>query len=261
LIAFGGICIFITINEAASLLGVSTATLRRLEKDNKVKGYGIRVYYTPGGQRRYLKEEIEEFYLNRGFAGKLGFGTKPTVLVIDCINAFTNKESPLSGGWDNEIVNINHIIAAAHKRDYPVIFSHSYYSENDPGLAIWSKKIKGIEALDLNSNLVKLDPRMNTKKSDYHIYSKYSSVYFQTELQELLVKEKCDTLIICGFSTSGSIRTVASETIQYGIRPIVPMEAVGDRDEHVHRNNLRDIERKFADVLSVNEIINYLYSE
>jgi nicotinamidase-related amidase len=85
-------------------------------------------------------------------------------------------------------------------------------------------------------------------------------VYYQTELLELLKKNKCDTLIICGFSTSGSVRTVASETIQYGIRPIVPQEAVGDRDVHVHRNNLRDIEKKFADVLSVNDIIHYLYS-
>lgn len=257
--AFGGIDIFVTIHEAAELLGVSTATLRRLEKDGEVKGYGIRVFYTPGGQRRYVKEEIEQFYLHKGFAGRFGFGKKPVLLVIDCINAFTGKESPLSGDWDEELVHINKVIAAAHKTDCPVIFSHSYYVENK-GLHLWSKKIKGIESLVLNSSGVKLDLRMKTKKSDDHIYSQFLSVYYQTELLELLEKYQCDTLLICGFSTSGSVRTVASETIQYGIRPIIPLEAVGDRDAHVHRNNLWDIERKFADVVPVNDIINYLYS-
>ncbi|OLN23064.1 hypothetical protein BTO30_06430 [Domibacillus antri] len=247
--------------EAANLLGISTATLRRLEKDEEVKGYGIRVYYTPGGQRRYLKAEIEQFYLNKGFAGEFGLGKKPAVLVIDCINAFTSKESPLSGDWENELENINNIIAKAHKTDCPVIFSHSYYVDNNDGMLLWSKKIKGIEALELNSNGVELDSRMRNKKNDYHIYSKFVSVYYQTELLEILEKNQCDTLIICGFSTSGSVRTVASETIQYGIRPIVALEAVGDRDLHVHRNNLSDIEQKFADVLTVHDILNYLDSE
>jgi maleamate amidohydrolase len=242
------------------LLGVSTATLRRLEKDQEVKGYGIRVFYTPGGQRRYLKAEIEQFYLNKGFAGQFGFGKKPALLVIDCINAFTNKESPLSGDWDNELLEINQLITAAHKTGCPVIFSHSYYLENNQGMLLWSKKIKGIETLILNSNAIKLDSRVKAKASDHHIYSQFVSVYYQTELLALLEKSQCDTLIICGFSTSGSVRTVASETIQYGIRPIVPLEAVGDRDMHVHRNNLWDIERKFADVLSVKEITHYFYS-
>lgn len=240
------------------MLGISSATMRRLEKDEEVKGYGIRVYYTPGGQRRYLKSEIEQFYLNRGFAGKFGFGSNPTVLVIDCINAFTGKGSPLSINLDDQLAQINNIITAAHKTQCPVIFSHSYHEENDPGLDLWSKKIKGIGTLDINSYNVKLDSRMKVRKADFHIYSKYVSVYYQTELLELLQKSKCDTLIICGFSTSGSVRVVASESIQYGIRPIVPMEAVGDQDENAIMHNLRDMERKFADVVPVNEVIQYL---
>jgi nicotinamidase-related amidase len=85
------------------------------------------------------------------------------------------------------------------------------------------------------------------------------SVYYETDLLKVLKQHDCDTLFICGFSTSASVRAVAMETIQYGIRPIVPAEAVGDRDEFVHRNNLSDIERKFADVVPVNEVIRYLH--
>ncbi|TAL76878.1 MAG: hypothetical protein EPN76_09610, partial [Burkholderiaceae bacterium] len=55
-----------------------------------------------------------------------------------------------------------------------------------------------------------------------------------------------------------SVRAVAMESIQYGIHPVVPAEAVGDRNEYVHRNNLSDIEKKFADVVPVQEVIAYL---
>jgi maleamate amidohydrolase len=249
----------VPIREAAKLLGVSSTTLRRLEKDGEVKGFGIQVYYTPGGQRRYSTAEIEQFYLNRGFSGKIGIGERPALLVIDCINAFTNKQSPLYGDWDKEIVRINSVIHAAHETKCPVIFSHSYYDKDDAGLKVWTKKIKGIEALTLSSSGVKLDPRMATSASDIHLYSKHVSVYYETDLLKVLRKHDCDTLFICGFSTSASVRAVAMETIQYGIRPVVPAEAVGDRDEFVHRNNLSDIERKFADVVPVQEVIRYLH--
>jgi maleamate amidohydrolase len=224
-----------------------------------VKGYEVKVYYTPGGQRRYSTAEIEQFYLSSGFSGKIGIGEHPAVLIIDCINAFTNKQSPLHCNWNQEIGHINNIIHAAHTTDCPVIFSHSYHDETDIGLRIWTKKIKGIETLTIDSSAVKLDPRMITKSTDVHLYSKHVSVYYETELLDVLRKQDCDTLFICGFSTSASVRAVAMETIQYGIRPIVPAEAVGDRDEHVHRNNLSDIERKFADVVPAQEAVRYLH--
>ncbi|TAL79423.1 MAG: isochorismatase family protein, partial [Burkholderiaceae bacterium] len=199
------------------MLGVSSATLRRLECDNKVKGYGIHVYYTPGGQRRYRTDEIKFFYRDQGFSGQIGVGKRPVVLVIDCISAFTNKQSPLHSDWDKEIEQINRVIRAAHTSNSPVIFSHSYYDEKDQGLKLWTKKIKGIEALVMGSSGVSLDPRVITKRSDIHIYSKYVSVYYQTDLLNILHKYECDTLFICGFSTSASVRAVAMESIQYGI--------------------------------------------
>ncbi len=250
--------IFVPINEAARLLGVSATTLRRLEHDGQVKGYGLRVYYTPGGQRRYLTEEIERFYLHRGFSGQMGVGERPAVLAIDCINAFTNKQSPLGGDWDNEIEQINRIVQAAHQAACPVIYSHSYYDESDQGLRLWARKIRGIEALTMDSKEVALDSRMATRKSDLHLFSKYVSVYYQTDLLKMLRENGCDTLFICGFSTSASVRAVAMESPQYGVRPVVPAEAVGDRDDYVHRSNLSDIEKKFADVVPVQAVVDYL---
>jgi nicotinamidase-related amidase len=240
------------------LLGVSPATLRRLESGDEVRGYGIRVYHTPGGQRRYLRSEIQEFYLERGFSGRVGFGVRPAVLVIDCINGFTRVSSPLGGEWGTEIAAINELTATAREARFPIVFSKSFHDESDPGLRLWVRKIRGIGALLPGSDEVELDSRIEVRAGDLQIFSKFSSVFYETELLEHLRHHDVDTLVIAGFSTSGSVRVVASECLQYGIRPIVPMEAVGDREENMHRANLRDIDRKFADVLPIAQVIEYL---
>ncbi len=252
--------ILVSINEAAKLLGISPTTLRRLEADDTVKGYGIRVYYTPGGQRRYSIEEINQYFLNRGFSGRIGFGERPVLLVMDCNTSFTDKESPMSGNWDKEVEAISKLVDTAHEAGVPVIYTHSFYKTDDPALLIFSMKVPGMKALPSNPNEIQLDHRIRTRKSDRTVFTKYYSVYSDTELLQLLREEACDTLIICGFSTSGAVRTTAIETIQNAIRPIVPAEAVGDRDEFIHRNNLEDIDRKFGDVLPLKEVLSYLLS-
>jgi len=237
------------------MLGISPASLRRLESGDEVRGYGIRVHRTPGGQRRYLKSEIEQYYLERGFAGRVGFGRRPAVLVIDCINAFTRSNSPLGAEWDAEIDAINALTSAAREHRFPVVFSKSYYDETDPAMRLWARKIRGIESLVPGSDEVELDRRLVVRPKDHQIFSKFSSVFYETDLLDYLRRHEVDTLVVSGFSTSGSVRVVAGEAVQYGIQPIVPMEAVGDREENMHRANLRDIDRKFADVLSLAEVL------
>ncbi len=48
----------IGIGTASRLLGVSVGTLRRMEENGALQSYGISVYYTPTGQRRYREVEL-----------------------------------------------------------------------------------------------------------------------------------------------------------------------------------------------------------
>ncbi|WP_424767917.1 isochorismatase family protein [Paenibacillus sp. sgz302251] len=179
---------------------------------------------------------------------------------MDCSTAFTNKESPMHGDWDKEVETIGKLVDTAHETGVQVIYTHSYNKADDPALRIFAKKVPGMQALATDPNDIVLDKRIRTRKSDRTIYTKYYSVYSDSDLLPILRETSCDTLILCGFSTSGAIRAMATETIQHAIRPIIPAEAVGDRDEFVHRNNLADIDRKFGDVLPAGEVIRYLLS-
>ena len=42
------------------------------------------------------------------------------------------------------------------------------------------------------------------------------------------------------------------------LRPVVPSEAVGDRNPDAHKANLYDIDAKYGDVVSVQEVLDQL---
>jgi maleamate amidohydrolase len=65
-------------------------------------------------------------------------------------------------------------------------------------------------------------------------------------------------VIVTGASTSGCVRATAVDAIQHGYRPLVPREAVGDRNAAAHEANLYDIDAKYGDVVSVDETVAHL---
>jgi maleamate amidohydrolase len=66
--------------------------------------------------------------------------------------------------------------------------------------------------------------------------------------------------VLVGCTTSGCIRATAVDAIQNGFRPIVVREAVGDRDLAAHEQSLRDLQAKYADVVSVDSALAQLAS-
>src|SRR5437764_12604275 len=72
-----------------------------------------------------------EFFKQRGFGLRIGFGERPALLVIDMLKAFTNPKMMLGANLDKEIEAIKPLIAVAHERGIPVIFSTVIYSDAD----------------------------------------------------------------------------------------------------------------------------------
>jgi len=67
-----------------------------------------------------------------------------------------------------------------------------------------------------------------------------------------------DTVLIAGCSTSGCIRATAESAHNHGFRAIVIQEAVGDRSPEAHRYNLMEIDARYADVVPLAEVKEYL---
>ena len=86
----------------------------------------------------------------------------------------------------------------------------------------------------------------------------FASAFFGTPLSSLLTAAGVDTLIVAGASTSGCVRATVVDALQHGFRPLVPREAVGDRNPDAHAANLFDIDAKYGDVLSLDDVLTYL---
>ena len=67
-----------------------------------------------------------------------------------------------------------------------------------------------------------------------------------------------DTVIVCGESTSGCVRASVVDGCTYRYRVTVVEECVFDRHETAHAMNLFDMNQKYADVLSLGDVLEYL---
>lgn len=85
-----------------------------------------------------------------------------------------------------------------------------------------------------------------------------SSAFWGTPLLGHLIKNRVDTLIICGESTSGCVRATVVDADQYQFNVVVVEDCTFDRHEATHAMNLFDMHRKFAEVLSLDEMLNFL---
>ncbi|MGZ3410025.1 MAG: isochorismatase family protein [Xanthobacteraceae bacterium] len=203
----------------------------------------------------------EELFKERGFGLKMGFGQHPALIVIDLIKAFTDSKRPLGANLDPQIAVTQELLAIAHERGFPVIFSTVRYDEADTRDAgIWRLKQKGVVDLAADTNGHEFDERLDVRKTDSVLLKKYASCFFGTDLVPRLTSRGIDTLIMTGCTTSGCIRATAVDSVQNGFRPMVVREGVGDRSQAAHDQSLFDLNAKYADVVSLAETLQYLRS-
>jgi nicotinamidase-related amidase len=201
----------------------------------------------------------EEFFKQRGFGLKMGFGRRPALIVIDLVKAFTDPKRMLGANLDKEIEATKPLLDVAHERDMPVLFSTVRYDDVDlRDAGIWALKQKGTATLRNDSDGWQIDPRLDFRPTDSLLLKKYASCFFGTDLVPRLNSRGVDTLIIAGCTTSGCVRATAVDAVQNGFRPMVVREAVGDRSQPAHEQSLFDLNAKYADVVSLEETLHYL---
>ena len=109
----------------------------------------------------------------------------------------------------------------------------------------------GSPALEIDSKI--LDPDY-----DFSFLKCAPSMFFQTPIIPFLTKHAVDTTIITGCVTSGCVRATAIDAFSYGYRTIVVDDCCGDPAADSHEANLRDINRRYADIHMSSDIIDYI---
>jgi nicotinamidase-related amidase len=194
-----------------------------------------------------------------GFGERGGFGHRPALIVVDMTLGFTDPESPLGSDLDGPVEAIQKLLEAARQAEIPVVFTTVAYRESDKlTAAAFIDKVPVLLTLEAGSRWAKIDPRIAPRTEEPILNKLFASGFFGTGLSSLLTAAGVDTLIVTGASTSGCVRATVVDALQYGFRPVVPREAVGDRNPDAHKANLYDVDSKYGDVVSVEEILEYL---
>ena len=206
-------------------------------------------------------QDMERFFRQRGFGRTIGFGVKPAVLVIDLIRAFTNPDLPLGAPLGDQLRETARILAAARMAGAPIFYTSVAYEDADLADAgIWAIKMAGVMTLRAGTPEVEVDPILGRLLEEPLIFKKYASAFFGTDLLTRLNTLRIDTIILTGCTTSGCVRATAVDGLQNGFRVMVAHEAVGDRAQGAHDQSLFDLNAKYADVVSVAEVLTYLAS-
>lgn len=202
--------------------------------------------------------DVEQVYQGAGFGGNVRLGSRPAVLVVDFSYGFTDLIYPTAADMSGPIAATRNLLDVARTRGVPVIFTTISYDEGEAKVLPWLRKAKGMAALRSGTRLVDIDHRLGRLSDEPLIVKQGASAFFGTNLAALLSAYRTDTLIVTGATTSGCVRASVVDAVQSGFDVIVPKDCVADRAGAPHTANLFDIQQKYADVVSLPEVLRYL---
>ena len=194
--------------------------------------------------------------------GRLGFGDKTALIVIDLLQGYTTEGAPLyAPGVVSAVSEMHDVLKAARESGMMIIHTQVRYNPHtfvDGG--IWTKKAPVLKALVEGDPYAQFCEGMEPQPEELLITKNYASAFFGTSLSSTLTAAGVDTLLITGCTTSGCIRATAVDALQYGFRPICVRECCGDRHDDPHEANLFDINAKYGDVITKAEALEYITS-
>ena len=216
-------------------------------------------------QSSQTAREIYEAVKANPARARFGFGQKLAVVNVDFQQAYTRPDLFPRTAYvtdPNQISYVNQVSALARARGMPVIWSHVAYKPDAGDAGVWGTRTDTPDSLQNikdGSDRHAFDPRCEIDEARDLIYSKrMPSAFFETPLASYLVWHKVDTVLVTGGSTSGCVRATAVDSLSHGYRTIVAEECVADKHESYHFSNLTDLQLKYADVVSVSEVIEWL---
>jgi maleamate amidohydrolase len=202
--------------------------------------------------------DLEADYAAAGFGGKLAFGGRPALLVIDVVQAYLQAGSPLYAAVEAARDSNIRLVHAARAAGIPVVFTNVVYTAGGADGGIFFRKVPALSAFLQGSPLGAFPPGLAPLPSEIVISKQYPSAFYATSLAAALRSMGVDTLVMGGFSTSGCVRASAMDAMQHGFIPYVVREACGDRDPRPHEASLFDLQAKYAEVVTETEAMALL---
>lgn len=221
-----------------------------------------------------LPTEKDRAVLERGkFGRRMGFGVRPAILCIDCQvymvgdreepQALSNRRFPAScgeAGW-RALQHAARLLQAARAAGVPVFYTTFTLARDGSNAGVYALK----RELPQSENWAlegtpgaRISPLVEPAPGDAVLNKSKPSAFFGTSLLSHLTAREIDTLLIAGGATSNCVRATVFDAASHDLRAMVIEECVFDRLEISHQASLFDMDRQFADVVSLEDALAYL---
>lgn len=207
---------------------------------------------------------------------RYGYGNRAAVISIDNYRAVIGDERlPLLeavkawpgatglAGWE-ALDHIEVLFASARDAGIPIIHITGL-REEDSGIPGWSARRGGRgaaladgTAAERHSRRYDIVEQAAPLAGEIVIRKTAPSAFVGTPLMMQLNAMGIDTLIVTGESVSGCVRATVVDGCSYRLNMIVVEECVYDRHEAPRAINLFDMDQKYADVVPLTEVLDYV---
>ena len=167
-------------------------------------------------------------YAASGFGTVMGWGRRPALILVDVCKAYWAPGSPLdttahAASAASPSV-MRRLLATARMHSIPVFWTAVAFTEPemaDAGLFWLKAKTLDVWHKDDTRGLGEWMAGLEPQDGERVVMKKYPSAFLGTTLQTELMVRGVDTVVICGVSTSGCVRAMTLDALQYGFRPMV----------------------------------------
>ncbi|WP_227938294.1 cysteine hydrolase family protein [Alkalihalobacillus deserti] len=216
-----------------------------------------------------LLEDDEHVIGKGGFGKPRGLGSRPALLVIDAQPNYVGDNKPILDQIEEFPTGVGEkawmaldktlpVIEFFREKELPVIFTRQIVKYTQFDNFAGKKELQDRSIYEAGHSYTELVSAIENHPNDIVIDKSYASAFVGTPLVNYLIKLQVDTLIFCGGVTSGCVRSAVVDAASLNYKVGILHECVFDRMEISHRVSLLDMWMKYADLLSVDQVFDYI---
>jgi nicotinamidase-related amidase len=210
---------------------------------------------------RLLTDSDRELVERARFGRRIGFGSRPALLLIDVQNYMVGPPPGSTHAYPSAcpaardaLPAIAELAAAARAGGAPVIYTQNQFRRDGADIGVYGRKRDLLDSEGwclAGSEGAAIHDAVAPTPADFVLVKQKPSAFLGTPLLGMLVDRGVDTVIVTGGSTSNCVRATAVDAASYNFRTIVVQDCVFDRFELSHLTALFDLDRQYADVVSL----------
>ena len=197
-------------------------------------------------------------YQRQSFGSTLEPKAPVGLLIVDFVNGFADPEVFGGGNIAQAVERTVPLLAHARERGWPIAHTRIVFADDDADQNIFTLKVPGLLALKEHAHNSAIVPQLMPCEGELVVRKTVPSAFFGTSLAAWLAQRGVQTLVVAGAVTSGCVRSSVVDAMQYGFRPFVLSDCVGDRAIAPHEANLFDMAQKYAAVMTRDEALSVL---